>query len=365
MNMDFIVGYRMRCGMSWALLVAISQLAPRSLATDQAAPTAAPATPTAAPVAAPAAKPAVRVIRKVAGPNAGFITGKQPVPVLYPNPLAFNFDWFVINVAARVERRAQPVRKAAVVRRVAPRPQIGPNQNAMQNQVRRVLEPMLKSELSFAARCANLNQDERHKLVTAGKEWFDKFLPDYIKGMDPNQQQMMLQGVQGVWFGNRQQKIENPRDRIQAGVAKICQAQFTKEQAATYTRECKKREDFVRQTIIDNLVARIDEKLKLSPEQCKRINKSMSDRWDKDQAPELESLAINTNMWPSVPDGWILPELTPAQQAVMRRMSATSSQIWFGGGMFMGVMGNNGAVLDDIGYDADAPKNEPRQPADE
>lgn len=365
--MESILQVLKRGAFAGSFVVALSTIASWSKAVDQPAQVAAPARPVAVLAPAPAGKPVARAIRIDVSPKTGVINGKQLLPVLYPNPLAFNVDWFVINFADAARARAQVAKRAPVVRRIAPRPQIanGPNQNAIQNQVRRVLEPMLKSELSFAARCGNLNPDERRKLVAAGKEWFDKFLPEYIKGMDPNQQQMMLQGVQGVWFGNRQQKTESPRDQIQAGIAKICQAQFTKEQAGIYLEERVKRENFIRQTTIENLVSRIDEKLKFSPEQCKRITKSLNVHWDKDQAPELESFAINNNLWPSVPDGWIVPELTPDQQAVMRRMSATTGQIWFGGGMFMGMMGNNGAVLDDVGFDGDAPKNEPQQPADE
>ena len=79
-------------------------------------------------------------------------------------------------------------------------------QNAIQQQMRKFLEPMLKTELSFAARATDLNQDERRKLAADGKAWFEKFLVDFLKKQDPNQQQMLLQGMQGVWFGNQQQK---------------------------------------------------------------------------------------------------------------------------------------------------------------
>src|SRR5262249_5596730 len=71
-----------------------------------------------------------------------------------------------------------------------------------QQVIRRQLEPMLKVELSFAIRAAQLNADDRNTLITSCKKWFDDFLPDYIKSMDPNQKNMLMQGAQIVVFGN-------------------------------------------------------------------------------------------------------------------------------------------------------------------
>src|SRR6185312_4196035 len=105
-------------------------------------------------------------------------------------------------------QKALVARRGAVVRRPVPN---AAAQNAIQQQMRKMLEPMLKVELSFAARVTDLNKEERKKLAADGKVWFEKFLVDFLKNQDPNQQQMLLQGMQGVWFGNQQQKPENPR----------------------------------------------------------------------------------------------------------------------------------------------------------
>src|SRR4029078_10110454 len=113
-----------------------------------------------------------------------------------------------------------PVRRVAVRRQ--PRQQAAQNQNAnqaaqnaQQQQMRKFLEPMLKAELSFAIRAGDLNNEERVQLITGGKTWFDGFLTDYLKKLDPNQQNMILQGMQGVWFGNQQPRTESPRELIQ------------------------------------------------------------------------------------------------------------------------------------------------------
>ena len=194
--------------------------------------------------------------------------------------------------------------------------------------------------------------DERRKLSADGKAWFDKFLVDFIKNQDPNQQQMFLQGMQGVWFGNQQQKTESPRDAIRVGVAKLVKDNLSKEKAAAYADECRKRDEFARQVSVDNLVERIDEKLKLSPDQWKKITKSLNDHWDKSRDPQLEAFALNQSMWPGAPDQWVLPELSPAQQAVLKRVNAMSGQMFINGGVFGQMFGGEVQVFNDVDGDS-------------
>jgi hypothetical protein len=224
-------------------------------------------------------------------------------------------------------------------------------QNAIELQIRKMLEPILKTELSFAARAANLNPGERQKLITSSKEWFDKFVPDFVKNQDPNQQQMFLQGAQGVWFGNQQQRVESPRELVRKGVAKLVASTLPKDKAAAYATECRKRDEFAHQVSVDNLVERIDEKVKLSPDQWKKITKSLNEHRDKSRDPQLEAFAVNSSMWPGTPDQAVLPELSPAQQAVLKRMSASSGRIWFGGGIIGAMFGGDSGVIDDIDLD--------------
>jgi hypothetical protein len=291
-------------------------------------------------------------------------------PAIFPNPLAFNMAWTSItdktfaDVRALANRGKAPVRRVAVRRQ--PRQQQNRNQNqnvqnAMQQQMRQFLEPLLKTELSFAIRAADLNAAERGQLITEGKRWFDGFLTDYLKKLDPNQQQMMLQGLQGVWFGNQQPRTESPRDLIQKGIAKLIKEKMPASKAAAYDHECKLRADFARRTAVDNTVERIDDKVRLSPEQWKKITKALNDHWDKNRDPQLESFALNQSMWAGAPDQWVLPELTHAQQAVLRRVNRYSGQMFIGGGIFGRMFGGDNSVLDDI--DLDNPERAAAAPA--
>jgi hypothetical protein len=286
-------------------------------------------------------------------------------PTLYPNPLAFNMTWTPISKKTFAEARAFANRKKAKVRRMQVAVQLQPNaaaQNGIQQQMRKLLEPMLTTELSFAARVTDINREERRKLSTDGKAWFEKFLVDFIKKQDPNQQQMLLQGMQGVWFGNQQQKVESPRDAIRTGVAKLVNEKLSKEKAAAYADECHKRDEFARQVSVDNLVERIDEKVKLSPDQWKKVTKSLNEHWDKTRGPQLESFALNQSMWPGAPDQWVLPELSPAQQAVLKRVNAMSGQMFINGGIFGQMFGGDVAVFNDMDVEVSVEAVQPAAP---
>jgi hypothetical protein len=313
---------------------------------------AAPAAPVVQPPAgAEEAKPDKKETTQKA--NAKPLRLAQPIlyPTLYPNPLAFNITWVTVtnktfaDVRALANRQMAAARHAALVRRP---PANAAVQNAVQQQTRKLLEPMLKVELSFAARATDLNRVERQKLTAEAKKWFEEFLVDFLKKQDPNQQQMLLQGMQGVWFGNQQQKPSNPRDAIQAGVAKLVKDSLSKKKVAAYENECRKRNEFARQVSVDNMVERLDEKVKLSPDQWKKITKSLNDHWDKNRDPQLEAFALNPSMWPGVPDECVLPELSPAQQAVLKRINTNSEQIFFNGGVFGQMFGGDNSVIDDV-----------------
>jgi hypothetical protein len=270
----------------------------------------------------------------------------------FPNPFLYGLHLVAVNERDIALASAKLAQQRAAKRRVAvARPQLAQMRNVAGNnnvevQMRKMLEPMLKTEISFAVRAMDLSAPEKKKLVAASKQWFDKFLPEFIKKQDPNQQQMMLQGAQAIFFGN-QERPENPRESIRRQMAKLIPAAFSKEKAKAYAAECRKREEFAHQVAVDNLVERLDERVKLSPDQWKKITKSLNEHWDKKHEPQLEAFVYNNNMWPGAPDQWVLPELTSAQKNVIKRINTMNGQIFFGGGMLGAFMGGDAGVIDD------------------
>lgn len=210
----------------------------------------------------------------------------------------------------------------------------GPGQ-AVQAQFRAQYEPLLKVELSFVNRACKLSDDERGVLITKSNAWFDKFVRDLAKsGGQP-------QG--GVWMGfGRAQQSNDPRAEIEKNVAKIVDAELPKEKAAIYAEECQKRQQFIQETAVDSLVARIDKELILTLEQREKIAGSLNEHWEKTWAPQLEMFMHGMDFWPNVPDKWIRPHLTETQQTAWSKVHRNTNQVFFN------AFGNDGPVVDDI-----------------
>ena len=70
-------------------------------------------------------------------------------------------------------------------------------------------------------------------------------------------------------------------------------------------------------------------------------------------------------MWPGTPVQWVLPELTPAQQAVLKRINTMSTRMIINGGVFGQMFGGNNDVFDDMNADVDAEAAKPAAEAAE
>jgi hypothetical protein len=211
---------------------------------------------------------------------------------------------------------------------------VGPQQQ----QLRAQFEPLLKVELSFANRVCKLSDEQRRTLITKSRVWLDTFIRDFAnQGGQPQ--------VVRHWIaqGPAAPPIDDVRESLRIGVGKFIQSELPKEQAAIYEEESRKRSEFQKSVAVENLVAKIDGELKLSPEQRARLTASLIEHWDKSWAPQLEMFAHGMEIWPNVPDQWIRPHLSDAQQRAWGRLSKHSGHIFFGGNMF-----GDGQVIDDI-----------------
>ena len=206
---------------------------------------------------------------------------------------------------------------------------------AIQQQFRGQFEPILKVELSFANRVCKLSDKQRLNLITKGNAWLAKFIQEFAK--NGGQPQMV-----GAFIAGGRQQTADPRESIQAGVEKIVKAELPKEQAEIYVEESKKRAEFAKKVAVDNLVARIDKELILSPEQREKLTQSLTEHWDKNWAPQLEMFMHGMDTWPNVPDQWIRPHLTAAQHVAWGRLNKNHGHVFFNG------MNGQDQVIDDI-----------------
>jgi hypothetical protein len=205
----------------------------------------------------------------------------------------------------------------------------------MEQQFRAQFEPVLQVELSFVNRVCKLTADQRRILVVKSNAWLTKVVADCAK------QAARPQAI-GLLFGDGKPQPANPRESIQAGVARLVKAELPKDQAELYADESTKRAEFNKQAFVENFVTRLDNELILSPGQRGKITKSLTEHWDKNWQPQLEIFAHGMDMWPSVPDQWIRPHLTAVQQIAWGRLNKQN------GNMFLGEFQLDGQVIDDI-----------------
>jgi hypothetical protein len=227
---------------------------------------------------------------------------------------------------------------------------IAVDQNPLAAQIRRQLEPMLKVELSFVNRAAQLNDDQRRALVVASLKWFDQFVADFVKQRDPNERLMWMQGMRGVMIGGNQ-PASDPREMIQRGVAEVVANTLPKERVAAYEGECARRKQFYREVAVANLVERVDEQLRLSSHQRLDVTEALLDGWEKGAVSQLEIFILGADGLPASAEKWIRPELSESQRRLLsRRNTLNSQEIFFGQ-----VDGAPDEVIDDIDLNAHLP----------
>ena len=250
-------------------------------------------------------------------------------------------------------RVAAPANRGRVLRNVFVAP-AGANQPNIEPQLRRHLEPMLKVELSFACRAANLTEDERRALVIASVAWFDNFLVDFAGSLDQREQQLWMHDVRGFMVGGRKDSVD-PHKTIQQNVAQLATLLFRADKLALYLEESVRREDFYRDVAIANLVERVDERLNLSGEQREKIIDVLRENWESTSEPQAELFLMQNDALPAEIEMWIRSELDESQRKVLNRINKMSGPV-YGGDIF----GGTGEVIDDI--DLDAPEAAAEQP---
>ena len=248
-------------------------------------------------------------------------------------------------------RRAVPMQRVRVRDNVLLAAPAALNPQPVVEQIRRQLEPMLKVELSFVSRAANLTDDERQALVAASLKWFDTFAADFVKKQDPNEQQMWLQGMRGIRIGGDRSTVD-PRESIERGVAQVVATTLSKEKVSAYESECAARMNFYREVAVANVVECVDDKLNLTSQQRLNITESLLENWEKDLDPELELFVVKADALPNDAEMWIRPALSDSQRRMLSRMNKIRTQeIFFGqiGG------GPENEVIDDIDLNVQLP----------
>jgi hypothetical protein len=108
----------------------------------------------------------------------------------------------------------------------------------------------------------------------------------------------------------------DPRIPIAEAVAKSVAKIVPAEQAARYQKEVDERDRSRKQTVVLNLVAKMDRILVLTVEQREKLTKILEKNWKGSW--ELQTLVYGGQYFPQMPDAEITPLLTESQKTVWR-----------------------------------------------
>jgi hypothetical protein len=211
-----------------------------------------------------------------------------------------------------------------------------PRLAALRNQY----QPLLKVELSFANRVCQWTAEQRKTAIEAANAWLREFARDNAKNQQAFQGGFVVFAGNGPFGG-----VAAAPDPPEKGLREKLRDAMTEEQKAKYEAEKAKRENFQAEAQIDSVIAIMDQRLNLSPDQRRALQRSLRKNWKQDWAPPLQMFIQMSEYMPAVPDEFVVPHLTPEQRVQWQGMQKLSARgIVFGGGAF----GNPSQTIDDI-----------------
>jgi hypothetical protein len=170
--------------------------------------------------------------------------------------------------------------------------------------------PVVKTELSFANRVCKFTPEQRAAVIDDAKTWLKEYAAKQAKGQ-PAQNAGMWMQLGGV----RAQHDASPRRSLEDGVAEVVKKHVTEEQKAAYEKEFNERREFHVATVVENLVAVIDEKLYLSQEQREQMTADLKENWDDSWGLQLQHFTYMSNYLPNMPADRVVKHLNKEQTA--------------------------------------------------
>jgi hypothetical protein len=237
--------------------------------------------------------------------------------------------------AARAQGQAAPVIPIdiVVVNPAAAPGNAGPDadESPQALAVRRQFEPHIKAELSLANRACQWTADERGKAIKAAVDFLRGYSREAV-----NQNGAMNQGMM-LFVGEAPRGLADPHAAFDAKLGVVLLKQMTDKQREAYQHEREKRDAFVTEAVIDNIVAQMDERLELAPDQRRRIIAALRENWKDAWTPPLQLFVQMPQYVAAAPDEHVLPLLTPEQRLVWQGVQKISARgVDFGGGIFGG-----------------------------
>jgi hypothetical protein len=196
--------------------------------------------------------------------------------------------------------------------------------DAQAAQFAQQFRPLARGEYYFIKNVCEPTGEQRKQLAEVSEQATRGAARKFVEV----QQKMM----RGGWTPGM--TYPDPRKLVEDEVIKSI-GFLSKTQLERYQRERDLRAASRKEVFIDNLVAKLDADLVLTPQQREKLARSLAANWNDSWGQSLETLSNLDNFFPNVADQVITPLLTEKQKAVWRRVPRNQNVFSVFAGMAM------------------------------
>jgi hypothetical protein len=183
------------------------------------------------------------------------------------------------------------------------------NRRNLEANYRPQFEQMLYAELAFLRRVCKPDASQFLEIAKAAKADLHTPLREFVVSMTTPR----------VVPAGQTQTADQPRAAVQKQLVSLVEAKLGEEKARLYRQECDKLAEWRRHAVIMNLVASLDERLVLSPQQRDKLVESLSPKYDSSWDAYCEIYTSNPQYWPTIPDPLIVPLLDERQKGIWQQ----------------------------------------------
>jgi hypothetical protein len=294
-----------------------------------------------APAPGPAADQAKKSSKKASGKG----------PAVLPKDANSPFDTSVSTVEVFTIRKAIVAPQVDVLKKAVDQKAVGrknvvrgvqANRGPLIAQFTQQARPLLRAELIFARNVCHLNREELRKVNQEAQTMLAEVVEKLVDAQFQPRARMVQVQVQ------TQGRVPNSLDAqqlLQDGVVAVMKKNLSAKQWSLYEPERRKRDENRKHTTIRYFVDAIDRDLFLTPEQCKRLEDLLKEKWDAAWTMYLENHLFGNKYYPMTIEPVVTPILTDAQKQVWQGVQKVGIFWGFGGNILAG-FANDGDGLE-------------------
>ncbi|HEV3122099.1 MAG TPA: hypothetical protein VGY53_09360 [Isosphaeraceae bacterium] len=204
-----------------------------------------------------------------------------------------------------------PKKRAAVAKKVVPKPVVDANEQANALELAELARPHLRVEYEFVRIVCHPGKDERKAIASAGERAL---------------RSAAAKAAHEARRGER--ALSSPRKTIQEGLVAAVKAHLSPAQAAAYANELEERNASRKRAALLSLLSRLQNDLRLSADQRDKIRDSLAARWDESWENIMQMYLSGQFSYPPALDQSVNAVLSKEQQKIWRSLPKGELSIW-------------------------------------